>query len=90
MLPALWQTCMTRCMRQDAAVLQDLSKHMLAVLNATSDALKFGSGQGQLMETIVQANMLSRTCMLADVLPKVSHSVQLATTGEQIAGLLSA
>ena len=68
-------------MRRQAAALQALSKQMRAALDASDNALQLGSGQGmsgEAMEAVVQANIMTRTCMLAEVLPKVSHAVQLA------------
>lgn len=62
-------------------MLQPLSQHMRAALHASDEAMKLGSGQGMSghpMEAVVQSTILTRTCMLAEVLPKVSHAVQLA------------
>ena len=53
---------------------------MRAALDASYDALEVGLGRGlfgQRLTAVVQANLLTRTCMLAEVLPKVSHAVQL-------------
>lgn len=54
---------------------------MRAELDASYDAVQLGFDQGiygEAMEAMVQANIMTRTCMLAVVLPKVSHAVQLA------------